>query len=247
MINDLGSHYELWLNSEDGRPTVIKTELLVDLRNELKVLEDNKPLIVMAPSGIAGADIRHMAEMTKEEAREFSSLGVAVISEIISFTPVTIGCFDKFVLGGGFEIALACDIILVTKDCKVGFPEVTLGIIPGFLGVELSSSKCNSLIRELLFTGRIFNASSCERFSAFNYIEKNWTDCSAVVNDFISRFDETSYLALGALKSHYLRSLKNIEQSCLPEVFSALFEEHDQKEGMRAFLEKRKPLFMRNW
>jgi len=124
--------------------------------------------MTFSPSGIAGAYIKEMSSMNKEEAFEFSTLGIELINSLINYDNLVLTVSDKYLFGGGLELILASDIRLTTPECKFGFPEVTLGIIPGFFGIELSMKKCSPLCDELILTGNIFKAKEKNNFTPPN-------------------------------------------------------------------------------
>lgn len=144
-------------------------------------------------------------------------------------------------LDGGFEFALATDIRVVTKECKYGFPEVSLGIIPGFGGIELTYYRCNKKTNELYLLGEIKKASNND-YDAFHYVEDDFANVQLKTEKIISRINGISKIALSVAKKQLSVIEKNANEP-IEKVFSSLFEEYDQKEGMNAFLEKRKPAF----
>lgn len=246
MLRSFESHYELWINEKEERPSVISSTIIEDFLKSLHSIRVNKPLVLYAPSGIAGANIKEMIDMTKEEAEAFSVAGINLVKTLLAYEPIVIGVFDRYLLGGGLEIALACDITIVTENCKVGFPEVTLGITPGWLGVELCAIKNPALIQELLFLGKIVEAKQSYAYSLFNNICHNWQAVQDELAKMIAQLDRCSYAAVASAKRQYRRSLNTEDFSESAKFFSSLFEEQDQIEGMKAYLEKRKASFLQH-
>ncbi len=246
MIRDCSTHYELGINVLSEKPTVISSSLIGELYTSIQTIERRKPLVLYAPSGIAGANIKEMIDMTKEEAEAFSVAGINLVKTLLAYEPIVIGVFDRYLLGGGLEIALACDITIVTENCKVGFPEVTLGITPGWLGVELCAIKNPALIQELLFLGKTIEAKQSYAYSLFNDICHNWQAVQDELAKMIDQLDRCSYAAVASAKRQYWRSLNTEDFSESAKFFSSLFEEQDQIEGMKAYLDKRKASFLQH-
>ena len=235
-------YYEICLSEIGDKPAIISTKLIYEIKEILKNIKDSvKPLVILAPSGIAGANIKEMVSMTKSEAFAFSKLGNSLINEVKNYSGATLLGADRYLLGGGFEFALATDIRVVTKKCKYGFPEVSLGIIPGFGGIELTYYRCNKKANETYLLGEIKKASNND-YDAFHYIEDDFDNVQSEIEKIINRINGISKIALSVAKKRSSAIEKNTNKP-IENVFSNLFEEYDQKEGMNAFLEKRKPLF----
>lgn len=235
-------YHEIWLSEIGDKPAIISTKLIYEIKEILKNIKDSvKPLVIWAPSGIAGANIKEMVSMTKSEASAFSKLGNSLIDEVKKYSGAVLLGADRYLLGGGFEFALATDIRIVTKECKYGFPEVSLGIIPGFGGIELTYYRCNKKANELYLLGEIKKASNND-YDAFHYIEDDFANVQSKIEKIINRINGISKIALSEAKKQASAIEKNTNEP-IEKVFSRLFEEYDQKEGMNAFLEKRKPAF----
>lgn len=246
MLRSCESHYELWINRKDERPSVITSKIIEDFLTSLDSIKVNKPLVLYAPSGIAGASIKEMTDMSKREAEAFSAAGINLVKTLLAYEPLVIGVFDRYLLGGGLEIALACDLTIVTENCKVGFPEVTLGITPGWLGIELCAIKNPALIQELLFLGKIIEAKQSYAYSLFNSVCQNWQAIQDELAKMIDQLERCSYAAVASAKRQYWRFLNVDNLSESAKTFSSLFEEKDQIEGMKAYLEKRKASFLQH-
>lgn len=246
MLKSYESHYELWINQITNKPTIISSPKIKDLITSLSSLDKKKPLVVFASSGIAGANIKEMVHMTKEEAESFSFSGINLIRRLLMYEPLVIGIFDRYLLGGGLEIALACDISIVTANCKVGFPEVTLGITPGWLGIELCAMKSTAIVKELLFLGKIIEAKDSLSYSLFNHVCEDWQHSQVKLNKILDRLDKISYTAVSNAKNNYLKCFSSFNSTNTTRYFSLMFEEYDQLEGMKAYLEKRNPSFLKD-
>jgi len=234
--------YEIILDND--KPIIMDEKFISILIKLITEISDLRPILLLCYNGIAGANIKDMVSMTRHEAFEFSRKGSDLIKSIISSSSVVIGAFDKCLLGGGLELALACDFVLTTKECRIGFPEPKLGIIPGFLGIQSIKKRGNSLAKELLFTGRIFNAVDLSYYSIFSNLCDDWNEILLCAYRYIKDISECSLNSISIVKSIYNNDNDNNNESADANLhFSNLFEKKDQIEGMNAFIEKRAPSF----
>jgi enoyl-CoA hydratase len=195
---------------------------------------------------VAGADIASMAGMTAQEAWAFAGEGHA-LGEALEGAPfVTIAAVNGFALGGGCELALACDFIHASEKAKFGQPEVKLGVIPGFGGTQRLARRVGvGLARELCATGDVISAAEALRIGLVNSVVAP-EELLPKVRAIAERICKNGPLAVAAAKRAIrlgegmdLASANAVER----ELFGALFATEDQKEGMRAFLEKREASF----
>jgi enoyl-CoA hydratase len=210
--------------------------------------EDVRALIVTGEGRafIAGADIKGMQAFDAAGARAFCELGHKVADLFENLGMITIAAVNGFALGGGLEFALACDFIYASSDAKLGLPEVTLGVIPGFGGTQrLARAVGSRLAKELIATGRFVDPDEALRIGLVNKV---------VEPDKL--LDEATATARKILKNSFAavtRAKKSINQGAgLPlasalaierDIFVDCFTTRDQAEGMAAFVEKRKPDF----
>jgi enoyl-CoA hydratase len=194
----------------------------------------------------AGADIAAMKDMTPAEAYRFAGLGRRVASAIDDAPFPVIAAVNGFALGGGCELALACDFIYASEKAKLGQPEVNLGVIPGFGGTQRLARRIGAArARELCMTGDAVTAEEALRLGLVNRVLPH--------EELLPRARETAKkiaakgpLAIAALR----RAIEGgsdvpLSTACELEAtaFAALFGSADQKEGMSAFLDKRPPRF----
>jgi enoyl-CoA hydratase len=194
----------------------------------------------------AGADIAAMQSMTPEQALGFARRGHAIGAAIEEAPFPVIAAVNGFALGGGCELALACDFIYASDRAKLGQPEVKLGVMPGFGGTQRLLRRVGiGLARELCYTAKTLDAAEALRvglvnavFPAAELMPKTLACAKAIV--------AMGPLAVAACKSVLLQG----EGIPLPqanaleaEAFAKLFTTADQKEGMTAFLTKRDPRF----
>jgi enoyl-CoA hydratase len=191
---------------------------------------------------VAGADIASMSELGPTEARAFAQAGRAVGDVLEAMTKPVIAAVNGFALGGGTELALACDFIYASDKAKFGQPEVNLGVIPGFGGTQRLSRRINSArAMELILTGDVIGADEALRLGLVNRVVPGaelMTEVRKVADKIASK---------GPVAINYARRAvrKSLELD-LPagndleaELFALCFATRDQKEGMKAFLEKR--------
>ena len=195
---------------------------------------------------VAGADIAQMRDFSPQEGREFGQLGHAVFRKIELMSQPVIAAVNGFALGGGCELAMACDIRLAGENAKFGQPEVTLGITAGFGGTQrLPRIVGSGMASELLFTGGIIDAQEAYRIGLVNHVYPAET-LMEEANKLAGKILACAPVAVELSKSAVQRGL-NLDldsgQAYEANVFGLTFSTEDQKEGMTAFLEKRKPAY----
>ena len=195
---------------------------------------------------VAGADIKFMQALSPLEARRWGELGHACGELLETMPKPTIAAIDGFALGGGCELALACDLRYASSRSKLGQPEINLGIIPGWGGTQrLARVGGLGLAKELILTGRLVDADEAFRRGVVNGVH-DAGDLMDAVLEVAGRLAAKSPLALAAAKEAANRALQgghdaNLEHEAA--LFGYLFSTDDQTEGMSAFVEKREPRF----
>lgn len=214
-----------------------------------QAVKDNPRLLFISGAGekafVAGADISEMKEFNSVEATEFADLGNATFKKIESLKFPVVALVDGFTLGGGFELALSCDFILATKKSKFGLPEVSLGLIPGFGGTQrLSRSLGKHLAKALTLTGDMVSADFLyERnliYKIFENRDELFAEAEKMTKTISLKGPKAVATAKYAIQAGYDLELKDgidIEK----QEFALLFGTKETKEGLSAFLEKRKP------
>ncbi|ATW28749.1 enoyl-CoA hydratase-related protein [Candidatus Formimonas warabiya] len=222
---------------------LLKTVLDLEADPEVRVI------IITGAGGkafVAGADIAEMKDMHVMEALDFVKLGNQVFSTIEDLTKPVIAAVEGFALGGGCELALACDIRVAGKKAKFGVPEINLGIMPGNGGTQRLPriiGKAKAL--EMIWSGAPMGAEEALRMGLVNYV----TEAGAALNkakELGRTFAEKGQIALKAARKAVNYGLStDIKTGIQYEMalFGGLFSTKDQKEGMEAFLEQRKPNF----
>jgi len=229
----------------------LNSETLDDLKAACEFLYMNPDVRVVVTTGegkayIAGADILEMKDMTALEGMNFSQRGHEAISMLEKIDKPTIAAVNGFALGGGFEVALACDFIYMSEKAKVGFPETTLGIFPGFGGTQRAAKLCGlARARELVYTGKMITADEAFQLGLVNKVvphDELMKEAMAVAN----QIRANGPFSVRFAKECINRSLSlGIDEALMLEAkdFGLCFATKDQKEGMTAFVEKRKPAF----
>ncbi len=196
----------------------------------------------------AGADISEMQALGPREALALSELGHRVMSRIETLEIPVVAMVHGYALGGGMELAMACDLIYCDTDAKFGQPEVGLGIIPGFGGTQrLARLVGRGAAKELIYSGEIIDARKAKEIGLVRSVHKPEA-LEAVVLNRVRLMVSRGGLAVGAAK-RVMNSGVDLPIDAAIELekqaFSVLFDTADQKEGMLAFLEKRSPSFKR--
>ncbi len=212
--------------------------------------DENIRAIVLTGAGekafVAGADIAYMARMNPIEARNWAKYGQGVFSMIANLPKPVIAAVNGFALGGGCEIAMACDIRIAADNAKFGQPEINLGIIPGFAGTQrLTRLVGKGMAKLLIYTGDMIDAHQA---LAMGLVEKVVAkeELLSTALDLAKKIAGKSVTPI-VLAKELINACDEIGQKAGEvlegECFGMCFSTEDQKEGMDAFLNKRKPNF----
>jgi enoyl-CoA hydratase len=223
---------------------------LTELRDRLRELaqDDAVRTVILTGAGekafIAGADIKYMSGLDVEQAKEWGALGHEAGRLLETMPKPTIAAVNGFALGGGCELALACDIRYAAASAKLGQPEVNLGIIPGWGGTQRLARVCGlGIAKELIFTGRVIDADEASRIGLVNGIHDPVLDKARETAVVLA---SKSPIALRLMKDLANRALGGDHAANLEaegDTFGELFSSKDAKEGLSAFVEKREPVF----
>ena len=235
----------------------LNKEILGELDDIITMLAHERPNVPLIITGegskafVAGADISEMMEMSPKEAKEFANYGHDVFAKIEEFPSPTIAAINGYALGGGNELALACDIRIAAENAKFGQPEVGLGIIPGFGGTQrLSQVVGTANTLDLVITGRSIDASEALRIGLVHKVVPSGMALDEAISYARALGRNSSFAMSQAKKAIYRRGLEETQtgrsgMDIEAELFSECFLHPDQKEGMKAFVEKRSPAFER--
>jgi enoyl-CoA hydratase len=195
----------------------------------------------------AGADIKYMSGLGVDKAGEWGALGHETGRLLETMPKPTIAAINGFALGGGCELALACDIRYAARTAKLGQPEINLGIIPGWGGTQrLARTTTLGYAKELIFTGRTVDAEEAERRGLVNAVFEP-AELMPRTMEVANMLAAKSPIALAAAKAESNRALQGDHAANLAAEaarFGELFASEDAKEGMTAFVEKREPKFV---
>jgi enoyl-CoA hydratase len=205
-------------------------------------------VVVLTGSGekafVAGADIKYMSGLTVEEALAWGELGHRSAQLLETMPKPTIAAINGFALGGGCELALACDLRYAASAAKLGQPEINLGIIPGWGGTQRLARVCGlGVAKELILTGRLVAADEALQLGLVNAVHDPVLEKAYETTELLAT---KSPLALAAAKralNHVLQGdhVDNLNREATE--FGELFGTADAKEGLSAFAEKREPRF----
>jgi enoyl-CoA hydratase len=222
------------------------------LRETLEGLagEEDVRVVVLTGAGekafIAGADIKYMQALGVLEARRWGELGHACGRLLETMPKPTIAAINGYALGGGLELALACDLRLASATAKLGQPEINLGILPGWGGsVRLARTTTLGFAKALIFTGRPVDAAEALEHGLVNAVYEP-AELMEKTHELAVGLAAKSPLALAYAKEAVNQALQGDHRGNLEleaRLFAMMFSSADQKEGMAAFVEKREPRF----
>jgi enoyl-CoA hydratase len=224
----------------------LNVETLTELRDRLRELSTDNDVraVVLTGAGekafVAGADIKYMSGLGSDEAKGWGGLGHEAGRLLETMAKPTIAAINGFALGGGCELALACDIRYASSRAKVGQPEINLGIVPGWGGTQRLARVCGvGVAKDLIFTGRLVDAEEALRIGFV----------SAISDPVLDKAVETAHelAAKSSLALALAKQLINMSPGALDteaDEFGELFSSADAIEGLTAFAEKRAPKFV---
>jgi enoyl-CoA hydratase len=256
QLESVNSIWKLIINRPDSL-NALNLQVLSEMGEALRLIsemsfEDARALIITGSGQkafVAGADIKEMASLSADEATQFSKKGQSVFYELELMRIPVIAAVNGFALGGGLELALGCDFIYASDNAKMGLPEVSLGLIPGFGGtVRLSRAVGLRKARELIFSGDLITAAEAQLFGLVNKVFPQSDLMTQVMKRIESILSKGPMAVSAAKKSVQAAWDLQIDDALEMEAeqFGELFETEDSKEGMKAFIEKRKAQFTGN-
>jgi enoyl-CoA hydratase len=248
------------VSTEDGLTTVtvnrpdrlnaLNAETISELTLAFESLPGDTGVVILTGSGekafIAGADIAELAEMTPAGAKEVSARGQAMCDAIERCGAPVIAAVNGYALGGGLEVALACNLRIASENASLGLPEVKLGIIPGYGGTQrLPRLISEARALEMILTGEMVDAEEAYRIGLVNRV-KPQKELMAAAKEMALRIMRNGPIAVRYALESVNRGLAAglaeglaIEQT----LFGLISATADVKEGLTAFLEKRKAEF----
>ncbi len=213
-------------------------------------IDDEIRIVIVTGEGrsfAAGADIEHMRDLDAKGAKQFANYATSVLRRFESIDKVFIAAVNGYALGGGCELALACDLRIAEKSTKFGLPETSLGIIPGFSGTQrLTRLAGITVAKGLILTGDKIDGEEAYRINLVNKIAeegKLMEETYSLANKVL----KNASIAVAYAKEAITRGMQLDMDSAIDyekNLFGLCFATLDQKEGMTAFLEKRAPKYM---
>ncbi|HXF85067.1 MAG TPA: enoyl-CoA hydratase-related protein [Anaerolineales bacterium] len=225
----------------------LNNQLMLELMEALETFDKDDAVGAMVITGsekafAAGADIKEMADKSAQQMKDLDY--VAVFGRIRDIQKPIIAAVSGWALGGGCELALSCDMIVASESAKFGQPEITIGVIPGAGGTQrLTRAVGKALAMEMILNNRTLTAQEAYQFGMVNRV----VPVEGYLNEALKLAEEIASrapLAVRAAKKMINRAYDSFLTEGLAEEkqeFYNLFDTEDQKEGMRAFIEKRKP------
>lgn len=230
----------------------INDQMLTELASVLETLASDTSVACLVLTGdgdrafAAGADIAAMSQYSAEQAQAFAEKGHRIFQQIENFPSPVLGAINGFALGGGCELALACDILYASEKAKMGQPEVTLGLMPGFGGsVRLPRKIGLAAASEWIYTGNVYSAQVAHNVGLVHGVFPP-EDLLGEVMKIAKVIESRGSLAVRACKTSMVGGLDtDLASACTHEqvAFGQLFNTADMREGTEAFLEKRQPAF----
>jgi len=229
----------------------LNKDTIFELTNAVEELEKDKNIKVVILTGegkafIAGADIKQMKDMDSSEAKKFAEAGHNLLMNIENSRLPFIAAVNGYALGGGCEVMMACDICIAASSAKIGQPEINLGVHPGFGGTQRLPRLVGRMkAKEILLTGDNIDANEAHLIGLVNRVapdDQIMQEAEKIANKIANKT---------TVQTDLIKKLVNkgmdidLKRACELEIsyFSSSFSTEDQKEGMAAFLEKRKPNF----
>jgi enoyl-CoA hydratase len=227
----------------------LNAQVFNDLESVFDYLDSEKSVncVIITGSGeksfVAGADIKEFPSLNQQSAKELAERGHRIFGKIENFSKPVIAAVNGFALGGGLELALACHIRYASENAKLGLPEVTLGLIPGYGGTQrLPKLVGKGIANEMIFSAKMISAEKAKSIGLVNEVfslEELLPKTQELAEQIVKNSPQGIARAIQAVNA----SDKENGMASEIELFGELFAEEDFKEGVSAFLEKRKPAF----
>lgn len=230
----------------------LNSETIAELSSAFKSLEADgtiKAIIVTGSENkafVAGADIKEFYQFDVAQGKELAAKGHSSLFDLVqNLTTPVIGAVNGFALGGGLELAMSCHFRLASDNAKLGLPEVTLGVIPGYGGTQrLAQLVGKGRAMEMIMSAKMISADEALNFGLVNYVtpqEELLAECKKIALKIVKNSSSAIASAIRAVNAGYTDGVNGFDVEI--EEFGKCFGTTDFKEGTSAFLEKRKPNF----
>ena len=251
VVKQSGHIREVTINRAE-KLNALNSELIKDLSTELQKADGDKETRVVILTGagekafVAGADISEFANYNEIEGRELSQKGQDLLFTAVEQmkTPV-IAAVNGFALGGGLELAMSCHMRLASDNARLGLPEVSLGVIPGYGGTQrLAQLVGKGKALEMITSAQMIDAQEAYRLGLVNKVvsqEELMDECRKLAGKIAANSPSAISLAIRAVNAQYSEGVDGYQVEI--DAFGDCFKSDDFKEGTTAFLEKRKPVF----
>ena len=230
----------------------LNSETIAELSNAFKSLETDRSVkaIIVIGSGekafVAGADIKEFYQFDVNQGKDLAAKGHQSLFDLVqNLTTPVIGAVNGFALGGGLELAMSCHFRLASDNAKLGLPEVTLGVIPGYGGTQrLAQLVGKGRAMEMIMSAQMISANDALSYGLVNHVtsqEELLGECKKIALKIVKNSSTAIASAIRAVNAGYTDGINGFEVEI--EEFGKCFGTEDFKEGTTAFIEKRKANF----
>ncbi|MGJ8661413.1 MAG: enoyl-CoA hydratase/isomerase family protein [Bacteroidota bacterium] len=252
ILVDLKDQYQIITINRPNQLNALNKETIQELNSALSAANNDPKMgaVILTGSGekafVAGADIKEFADFTVEQGGELAQNGQTILFDFIeNMTIPVIAAVNGFALGGGLELAMCSHIRIASSNAKMGLPEVSLGVIPGYGGTQrLSQLVGRGKANEMVFTAGMIGAEDALKWGLVNaVVEQNelLVKCEEIVKKILNNSKTAISSAIKAVNANFKDGVDGY--SVEVEQFGVCFGTADFKEGTTAFVEKRKPNF----
>jgi enoyl-CoA hydratase len=253
LILDIEGKVAIITINRPEKLNALSEEVFNELDKTIDLLDDNENISCVVVTGagekafVSGGDISVIKNLTTVESYNYSRKAQEIIQKISHSSKVYIAAVNGYALGGGFELALGCDFIYASQNAKFGFPEVKLGILPGFGGTQrLPRTIGKNAAKELMFTGKIIDANKAKELGIVLEITKTTKELIGYAKNTAKTISENAPVAVALTKRAIEEGMGLPEDEAMKyesTLFGIAVSTEDAKEGTEAFFEKRKPKF----
>ncbi len=252
LITETNNHIAWITINRPNQLNALNKDTIAELHNALKAADqdDQVGVIILTGSGekafVAGADIKEFADFDVSQGGDLAAIGQRTLFTFVEqlSTPV-IAAVNGFALGGGLELAMCSHIRVASSNARVGLPEVSLGVIPGYGGTQrLAHLVGRGKANEMVFTAGMIKADEALTWGLVNYVvepEELMAKCEEIAGKILNNSGTAIAAAIRAVNANYDSSVNGYDVEI--DEFGKCFGTEDFKEGTTAFLEKRKPNF----